>query len=119
MNPFFVYQCSMTTDQDSLCMWNYYTNQDSIQGDNLKFSSAKIAEAIHPTTEIEDGKLPIYSGMVVYDLKEQLAVLNTFFQKFMKFVAKYDPSDRHSPMSAGMMIDKLSDQGVFFKKNCF
>lgn len=22
-NQFFVYQCSMTTDQDSLCMWNY------------------------------------------------------------------------------------------------
>lgn len=97
-------------------MWNYYTNQDSIQGYNLKFSSAKIAEAIHPTTEIEDGKLPIYSGMVVYDLKEQLAVLNTFFQKFMKFVAKYDPSDRHSPMIAGMMIDKLSIKECFSKR---
>ena len=108
-NQFFVYQCSMTTDQDSLCMWNYYTNQDSIQGYNLKFNSAKIAAAIHPTTEIEDGKLPIYSGMVIYDLKEQLAILDTFFQKFLKFVAKYDPSDRHGPMIAGMMIDKLSD----------
>ena len=118
-NQFFVYQCSMTTDQDSLCMWNYYTNQDSIQGYNLKFNSAKIAAAIHPTTEIEDGKLPIYSGMVVYDLKEQLAILNTFFQNFLKFVAKYDPSDRHGPMIAGMMIDKLSDQGVFYKKSCF
>lgn len=100
-------------------MWNYYTNQDSIQGYNLKFSSAKIVEAIHPTSAIEDGKVPIYSGMVVYDLKEQLAVLNTFFQRFMQFVAKYNPSDRYSSMIAGMMIDKLSDQGVFFKKSCF
>lgn len=35
---FFVYQCSLTVDKDSLCMWNYYTNQDSIQGYNLIYS---------------------------------------------------------------------------------
>lgn len=63
--------------------------------------------------------MSIYSGMVVYDLKEQLAVLNTFFQRFMEFVAKYDPSDRYGSIIAGMMIDKLSDQGAFFKKSCF
>lgn len=118
-NQFFVYQCSMTTDQDSLCMWNYYTNQDSIQGYNLKFDSGKIAAAIHPTLEVEDGKLPIYSGMVVYDPEEQLTILGNILQKFMGFAVKYDPEDRYGLMIAGVMIDKLSDQGVFFKKKCF
>ena len=118
-NQFFVYQCSMTTDQDSLCMWNYYTNQDSIQGYNLKFDSEKIVIAIHPTSEVEDEKLPIYSGMVVYEPEEQLTILDGILQKFMKFAAKYDPDDRYGLMIARVMIDKLSEQGVFFKKSCF
>ena len=118
-NRFFVYQCSLTVDKDSLCMWNYYTNQDSIQGYNLIFDSKKITDAIHPTPEIEGTNIPIYSGMVVYDQNEQLNILKTILNGFMEFAAKYDPNNRYENTIAGAMIDKLSDQGVFFKKSCF
>lgn len=42
-NDFYTYQCSFSTADDSLCLWNYYTagNRDDtespIEGANLKF----------------------------------------------------------------------------------
>lgn len=116
---FFVYQCSLTVDKDSLCMWNYYTNQDSIQGYNLIFDSEKITDAIHPTPEIEGANVPIYSGMVVYSQDEQLSILKTILNGFIEFATQYDPNNRYSNPIAGAIIDKLSDQGIFFKKSCF
>ncbi len=29
------YQCSFSTTSDNLCLWNYYTHGDSVQGYNL------------------------------------------------------------------------------------
>lgn len=33
------YQCSFSTTSDNLCLWNYYTHGDSVQGYNLGFDS--------------------------------------------------------------------------------
>lgn len=118
-NQFYVYQCSMTKDHDSLCMWNYYTNQDTIRGYNLKFNTKNILQAIRPTTASEDCRIPMYARMVIYNINEQLEILKELLSRFVQFADEFDPDNRHSNIIAAIMIDKLSDQGVFFKKDCF
>ena len=47
-NPYkkkrYIYQCSFSTQNDNLSLWNYYTKSDGIKGYNLGFNSVELAE---------------------------------------------------------------------------
>lgn len=116
---FYVYQCSFSTDKDSLCLWNYYTKGDNIQGYNLCFNSKELCAKLKLKSDMEDGRLPpIYSGKVVYDKKEQLDIVKDIVNRFFKLSAD-DNNHQHYQFTIGLLIDKLMMAGVFFKKNCF
>lgn len=41
-DEFYIYQCSFSTNKDSLCLWNYYTKDNGIKGYNLKLIEKKL-----------------------------------------------------------------------------
>lgn len=114
---FFVYQCSFSTDKDSLCLWNYYTKSDGIKGYNLKFDTSNLPESISVTT-YEDKKVPkLRYGKVVYEKEKQLEILYDIVKLFFDY-SKKDAISGDSFISA-FLVDKILYLGVFFKMSCF
>lgn len=117
---FYVYQCSFSTDKDSLCLWNYYTKGDNIQGYNLCFKSEELRVKLKLMSNMIDGRLPeIWSGKVVYDKNSQLDILKEIINRFYDFSEKNDNNHQHCPFTTNFLVDKLMIAGIFFKKKCF
>lgn len=73
-DAFQVFQCSFSLDSDSLCLWNYYTRADRIQGYNLGFDPKLLLEGI---------KRSNHAGLIL-----PWARLNTVRKNKLKFYAK-------------------------------
>lgn len=118
---FYVYQCSFSMSSDSLCMWNYYTKGNDIQGYNLKFNSAELRNnlILKPTPEINS--VPnILSGKVVYEEKKQIDIIRKILMKFVNFFHNNVIRPDHNLTShMKYVIDKIMIQGIFFKPHYF
>lgn len=115
-DKFYVYQCSFSTNPDNLCLWNYYSKSQGIKGYNFKFSTSDLAENIKPTAKEEGKELPVYFGKVVYDKTEQIDIIKRILKKFVEFI-KGDL--HHEEFVAAYAVNKIIEQGVFFKKDVF
>lgn len=113
---FYVYQCSFSTNKDSLCMWNYYTKSDSIKGFNLKFDKMEDYDLLKIKSKDGFGKLKVYSGKVIYDTDKQISTLKDVLNQFEKFTRR---SGLSADMIAKYAVDKIAHIGEFFKKSCF
>lgn len=118
-NNFYIYQCSFSTNPDSLCLWNYYTasnreNAESpIEGANLKFDIKYIDDFIHPDTK---NNIKFYYGKVCYDEETQINIIKKIVSDF-KDSSLYD--EKYTDFINAYCVDKLIMQGIFFKKPCF
>lgn len=115
---FHIFQCSFSTEKDSLCLWNYYTKGDSIKGYNLKFSPKQLKEAFVFDSNFSTGNVPhVYSGQVIYDENEQLKILKNVVDKFYEFSTE----KKHINMKEVIefLLDKILFIGTFFKNTCF
>lgn len=114
---FYIYQCSFSTDKDSLCLWNYYTKLDGIKGYNLKFDASNLSKSIC-VTKHEGLNAPILRyGKVIYDKEKQLEILHEIVRLFCDYSLKNEIST-YDFMSS-FLIDKIMLLGVFFKMPCF
>lgn len=114
---FFVYQCSFSTDKDSLCLWNYYTKADGIKGYNLEFVVQDLEKMIHPKLR-DDKKIPnLRYGKVIYEEKKQFEILSDIIYAFFE----YSKEDKISGLEfvCDYLVDKIQYLGTFFKKPCF
>lgn len=116
---FYVYQCSFSDSDDSLCLWNYYTKNTGIKGYNFKFSASGIEDAIRPESVKPEKKPPVYSGKVIYDETEQVKIIAEILINFLNYSKENDSEDRHVNFIASYAVDKLYYQGIFFKKKYF
>lgn len=112
----FVYQCSFSTDSDSLCLWNYYTRGNSIQGYNLEFDPSTIFSSIEKA-----GKYHVNMGKVIYSRDKQLKVLREaaclFFELHKNSVTKERPIPEQKMFA--ILAHGLYLLGHFFKPQCF
>lgn len=113
---FYVYQCSFSTNPDSLCLWNYYSKSQGIKGYNFKFSTSDLAKNIKPTAKDEGKEPPVYFGKVVYDETKQIDIIKRLLQKFVDFIKD---DSIYEDFVAAYAVDKIIQQGVFFKMNLF
>lgn len=115
-NNFFGYQCSFSLNKDSLCLWNYYTKGDNIQGYSLGFNSKELCSKLKLTSITEDGNIPvIVGGKVVYDESQQLSMVNEIVNRFFDLSRSYNDKQ----IIIDLLIDKLMLIGAFFKKEYF
>lgn len=119
-DDFYVYQISFSRKRDSLCMWNYYTKGQGIQGYCFQFSfdNAKNvgSQILKPRFPSEDKALKIYAGKVIYDKKRQLEIVKKLVDYFLEFEREGKDSES---FIAAYLVDKIIHQGIFFKKECF
>lgn len=115
---FYVYQCSFSLKKDSLCMWNYYTKGQEIQGYSICFSvdcNKNIGEQIlKPQVPAEYKRPIIYSSKVIYDKKRQLKIVKAIIDYFLAF-----DRERNDSFVISYLVDKIVQQGIFFKDSCF
>ena len=111
-----VYQCSLSTDPDSLCLWNYYTRGNSIQGYSLGFSGNSLFSSL-----VNNGKYHVNMGKVVYSKEKQLEILRKatclFFELHKRGI------DKEPPIPERKMLEILQYRlyllGHFFKQKYF
>ena len=117
-DAFQVFQCSFSLDSDSLCLWNYYTRADRIQGYNLGFDPKLLLEGIKRSNL---AGLILSMGKVEYSKKKQSEVLrkiaNLFFDKY-KSVQPCDPTISLTN-TLHLLISKIFILGQYFKRECF
>lgn len=116
-NHFFVYQCSFSTNKDSLSLWNYYARDNSIKGYNLKFRSDKLKESISENFNGANAN-NIYAGKVIYKTDKQLQIIRNILKQFEDYY-KNNKSFVDLKTIAYYTVEKIFEQGVFFKKECF
>lgn len=118
-DDFYVHQCSFSTVEDSLCLWNYYTKGDNIQGYNLCFKSEELCAKLRLTSDMEDGSLPtIWRGEVIYDTDQQLEIVKEIINSFF-ILSEEDNNHKHYKFTIKYLVDKLMIAGMFFKKDFF
>ena len=113
---FYVYQCSFSTNPDSLCLWNYYSKNQSIKGYNFKFSTDNLNKTIKPTVKNENKKATVYFGKIIYDKTKQIDIIKRLLQKFVDFL---QTDTQHEEFVAAYAVDKIIEQGTFFKMEFF
>ena len=115
---FYVFQCSFSLDNDSLCLWNYYTKGDCVRGYNLHFKSGELKRKILMKSKMDDGRTPkIIASKIVYNRKKQIKIVKNVIQQFYDFSVGYNHCDKQ--FTVGILVDKLMLLGAFFKKECF
>lgn len=119
---FKIYQISFSLDQDSLCMWNYYTKGDTIEGYNIHFCSDELCNAI----QFDNNQLKphILCGRVIYDKANQIQYISSFFEQF--YNAIYEDKNKNKRLAFSsfknrieMIIERLTLVGTFFKNPYF
>ena len=115
------YQCSFSTTSDNLCLWNYYTHGDSVQGYNLGFDSQLLHKSLN-TKHSE--KSYFQAGKVIYDEKKQLEIIQKIADEYFEYFCNYAYSMDISILgmltnTIYLLLDKLFYIGQFFKKKCF
>lgn len=119
---FKIYQVSFSLDKDSLCMWNYYTKGETIDGYNIHFYSDDLCNAI---VFPDDEKKPhVLCGKVYYDEDTQIRLIKDFFVQYYNAIFEdRDRNIRHTMWDfenrMEMIIERLTLVGTFFKKPCF
>lgn len=115
---FYVFQCSFSVDQDSLCLWNYYTKGDCVRGYNLHFKSGELRRKIKMQSNMDDGRTPqLINAKVVYNRKQQKKIIKQVIQQFYDFSVAHNRCDEKFTIE--ILVDKLMILGAFFKKQCF
>lgn len=117
------YQCSFSLDNDSLCLWNYYTKGESIQGYNLAFDPDEIFRALGSFPKNEDEFLSQYRsvkvsnpllGNVIYEKDKQIKILQAMYNKFIE-----ETPDKNLEGKFYWLASQIMTIGKFFKNECF
>lgn len=114
---FHTYQCSFSLNNDSLCLWNYYTKGDNIKGYNLKFDVEELAQSLIPKQmNTQESVLKPILGEVIYDNKIQINIIKNIIEAFTDL---YHNSQGFRLTIIDYIIDKILLNGKFFKMPYF
>lgn len=116
-DDFYVYQCCFSTDNDSLCLWNYYTKSERIKGYNIKIDTKNLSDKIIPTPHKKNKFPKLRYGKVVYSKEKQLEILYKTVKRFFDYYQKNNT--QNVSFIIKYLIDKIMYIGSFFKMDCF
>ena len=114
---FYVYQCCFSLDEDSLCLWNYYTKTEGIKGYNLKINTIDLPDKIKPKLCDKTIYPSLHFGKVIYNKEKQIKILYKIIKLFFDYYNSNDSS--YEEFVCEYLVDKIMCLGVFFKMECF
>lgn len=117
------FQCSFSTGDDLLPMWNYYSKNDGIKGYNVGFASNVLVDNIktcsYKQNSSSDNGLKISGGEVVYDKDNQIKIIKKVMCDYTAFLAENTNNTSFYNLVVELLVDKLLFVGSFFKAECF
>lgn len=108
------YVLSFSVDPDSLCLWNYYTKGNQIQGYNIGFQAELLTQAFHGEKPgVSNACTPI-QRRVEYDRDKQVDTVISVIKSLLEVSQEHE-----TQITAEYIIDKITYLGYFFKPKCF
>lgn len=123
MKPYRTYTCSLSTNQDSLSMWNYYAG--SSDGVNICFDYAwnmfagSEESELSSSTKLDNGII-ICRGTVVYNRSDKEKCIQNLFDALQEV---YDKETSHDKESKDTILwafkEAVNNMRCFFKNDAF
>lgn len=117
------FQCSFSTCDDLLPMWNYYSKNDGIKGYNVGFASDALLSNIktysYKQDSSSDNELKISGGEVVYNKDSQIKIIKKVMNDYTAFLTGNISDVAFCNLVVDLLVDKLLFVGSFFKAECF
>lgn len=115
----YVYQCSFSTQDDNLALWNYYTKSDGIKGYNIGFKSADLSQNLITRTESSTRGIKVFHGKIVYSIGNQKSIIKKIVCDFGEIINKYQEDKGFCKLAIELLIEKILFIGAFFKAPYF
>ena len=120
-----VYQASFSLDGDSLCLWNYYTKGDNIEGYNLGLNPKEIQKSIRKYLSKKRKKPYVLCHKVIYNEEKQINMLRKWLLGMYDAIEGEVKEDnqvcrnRHGLKMEEYIFGRIATLGAFFKDPCF
>ena len=114
-----VYQCSFSTADDNLALWNYYTKGEGIKGYNLRFSAKELADTLETRNAKNVHRTYVACGKVIYNSKKQKEIIKKIILQFAEAIIQSGADSINAQIAIEFLIEKLLYIGSFFKPLCF
>ena len=111
----YIYQCSFSTNNDNLALWNYYTKSDGIKGYNLGFRTVELSQNLVTHAESENRGIRIFHGKVVYSKNNQKAIIKKIVSDFKGIIEEHTTDVEFCKLAIELLIEKILFIGAFFK----
>ena len=111
----YIYQCSFSTNNDNLALWNYYTKSDGIKGYNLGFKTTELSQNLVTHAESENRGIRIFHGKVVYSKNNQKAIIRKIVSDFKGIIEEHTTDTEFCKLAIELLIEKILFVGAFFK----
>lgn len=129
---FQIFQASFSINDDSLCLWNYYTKGDGIKGFNIGFDSSKLCDSLMDKIQTEGDKYNkpyILSGKVIYKKSEQIQKIKEYITQLYNAIKAEEINNESQSFQKKVIntfnlrfssiLERITLLGVLFKPSCF
>lgn len=111
----YIYQCSFSTQQDELSLWNYYTKCDGIKGYNLGFLSEELSENLLTSADSKKQRLAVFQSKIVYSKKMQKEIIKQIVNDFNGIIVDNRKDKTFCHIAIEVLVEKILFVGAFFK----
>jgi hypothetical protein len=108
------YVLSFSVDPDSLCLWNYYTKGNQIQGYNIGFRADQLTNAFQRKNCGSSTVCTPIQRRVEYEKQKQTDIVINVIESLLDV-----SREKETQFTAEFIIDKITYLGYFFKPKCF
>lgn len=113
---FEVYSCSFSTNADNLCLWNYYSKDAASKGYNIHFKVDDLQGFIN--SKRNEKHVKVLGSRIFYELGKQKECIAKLLTGFNGYYLQHKSSITLE-MTSSFIINKIIEQGIFFKNSCF
>ena len=103
----------MSTEKDSLNMWNYYVQNGRYEGFNIGFNLSELIRTFDTSSEKELEGFSVYYGKVLYKKDKQYEVVKEILERIEKM--KNHGINPILPFAAMTLRNEIESKGLFIK----
>ena len=103
----------MSTEKDSLNMWNYYVQNGRYEGFNIGFNLCELIRTFDTPSEKEIEGFSVYYGKVIYKKEKQYEAAKEIVERIEKM--KNYGVDPILPFAAMSLRNEIESRGLFIK----
>lgn len=103
----------LSTEKDSLNMWNYYVQNGRYEGFNIGFNLNELIRTFDTPSEKEMEGFSVYYGKVIYKKEKQIEAVKEILERIEKM--KNYGINPILPFAAMTLLNEIESKGLFIK----